>query len=157
MLKYMTAVKVHISGRKKIYKVVSSNKQEGDIMNKVYVTWDQVKMYIDDLKDIVEGKEYKGIYTFPRGGLVLATLLSYKTGLPLLLAPCDNCIIIDDICDTGITMKRYSDLKDVRGYFITAMFIQDDQLEGRALYQCDLDYFDRIKYQDWVVYGYKLW
>lgn len=124
-------------------------------MNKVYVTWDQVTKYIDDVSSIVKNKDLKGIFTFPKGGLVLATLLSYKTGLPILLAPCNNCVIIDDICDSGITMKKYSDLKDEKSYFITAMYIQNDQLEETTLYQCNLDYFGRIKYQDWIVFPWE--
>lgn len=124
-------------------------------MNKVYVTWEEVISYIDSVKDLIKDKDLKGIYTFPKGGLVLATLLAYKTDLPLLLAPTDRCVIIDDICDTGITTKKYSDLKDKRSYFITAMFIQDDQLDGSSLYQCKLDYYSRVKYEDWIVFPWE--
>ena len=53
------------------------------------------------------------------------------------------------------TIEERSDLKDERSYFITAMYIQNDQLEETALYQCNLDYFGRIKYQDWIVFPWE--
>ena len=125
-------------------------------MEKDIVTWKQVEDYIDNVAERIKDLNMAGIFTFPRGGLVLATLLSYKTDLPILLAPCDNCVIIDDICDTGITLKKYSDLREKKNYFITTMYIKDDQLEDNAKeYQCDIDYFSHIKNDNWVVYPWE--
>lgn len=128
---------------------------------KRYVKWWEVKEYIDNLVERLKKDEYfhleecPGIFTFPRGGFILATLLSYKLDLPILSNPAKNCIIIDDIIDTGITMKKYSDLMNEKNYFITAMFIKDNQLEEEAEYQCFADYFEFVKKDEWIVYPWE--
>ena len=128
---------------------------------KRYVKWWEVKEYIDNLVERLKTDEYfhleecPGIFTFPRGGFILATLLSYKLDLPILSNPAKNCIIIDDIIDTGITMKKYSDLVNDKNYFITAMFIKDNQLEEEAEYQCFANYFEYIKKDEWIVYPWE--
>lgn len=128
---------------------------------KRYVKWFEVKQYIDNLVERLKKDEYfhleecPGIFTFPRGGFILATLLSYKLDLPILSNPAKNCIIIDDIIDTGITMKKYSDLMNEKNYFITAMFIKDNQLEEEAEYQCFADYFEFVKKDEWIVYPWE--
>ena len=128
---------------------------------KRYVKWWEVKQYIDNLVERLKNDEYfhleecPGIFTFPRGGFILATLLSYKLDLPILSNPAKNCIIIDDIIDTGITMKKYSDLVNDKNYFITAMFMKDNQLEEEAEYQCFADYFEFVKKDEWIVYPWE--
>lgn len=128
---------------------------------KRYVKWWEVKQYIDNLVERLKTDEYfhleecPGIFTFPRGGFILATLLSYKLDLPILSNPAKNCIIIDDIIDTGITMKKYSDLVNDKNYFITAMFMKDNQLKEEAEYQCFADYFEFVKKDEWIVYPWE--
>lgn len=128
---------------------------------KRYVKWWEVKEYIDNLVERLKTDEYfhleecPGIFTFPRGGFILATLLSYRLDLPILSNPAKNCIIIDDIIDTGITMKKYSDLVNDKNYFITAMFMKDNQLEEEAEYQCFADYFEFVKKDEWIVYPWE--
>lgn len=128
---------------------------------KRYVKWWEVKQYIDNLVERLKTDEYfhleecPGIFTFPRGGFILATLLSYKLDLPILSNPAKNCIIIDDIIDTGITMKKYSDLMNEKNYFITAMFMKDNQLEEEAEYQCFANYFEYVKKDEWIVYPWE--
>ena len=128
---------------------------------KRYVKWWEVKEYIDSLVERLKTDVYfhleecPGIFTFPRGGFILATLLSYKLDLPILSNPAKNCIIIDDIIDTGITMKKYSDLMNDKNYFITAMFIKDNQLKEEAEYQCFADYFEYVKKDEWIVYPWE--
>ncbi len=122
---------------------------------KEYVTWEDVEKYIDNVAERLQGVEVSGIFTFPRGGLVLATLLSYKLHVPILTNPYKNCIIIDDICDTGITMKKYSDLKNEKNYFITTMYIQDSQLKEKADFNCTVDYFENVKYDNWIVFPWE--
>ena len=127
--------------------------------DKFYVTWQDVKKYIEDLSDYLEktGKKDRcpGIFTFPRGGFILATILSYHLDLPLLTNPAEGCIIIDDIVDTGITMKKYSDEKKDKNYFITSMFVKDDQLNYNTKYQCEVDYYSFIKADEWIVYPWE--
>ena len=126
-------------------------------MNKV--CWEDIHSYIDRLSEFLKSNyeisKIPGIFTFPRGGLILAVLLSYKLNLPILTNPQDGCIIIDDICDSGITLKKYSDLKDKKNYIITCLFIKQDQLDGNSPYPCKLDFYDKIKYDDWIEYPWE--
>lgn len=78
-------------------------------MNKRYVSWDEVE---DAVSSIVQLQETcpinaSGVYGLPRGGLVLAVMLSHQLDLPLLAAPAENCIIVDDICDSGESLLHY--------------------------------------------------
>lgn len=129
-------------------------------MNKKVCTWKDVEDYINNvskrIKEEVNLDECPGIFTFPRGGLVLAVMLSHKLDLPILSNPAKNCIIIDDICDTGITLKKYSEERSKKNYFITTMLVQEDQLSETAEYNCVVDYFEYIKHKDWVVYPWEM-
>jgi len=128
---------------------------------KKHVQWWEVKEYLYNLVDRLKNDknfsldECPGIFTFPRGGLILATLLSYQINKPILMNPQPGCIIIDDIIDTGITMKKYSDLMNEKNYFITAMFMKDNQLAEEAEFQCFCDYFEYVKKDEWIVYPWE--
>lgn len=128
---------------------------------KKYVQWWEVKEYLCDLINRLKEDKYfhldecPGIFTFPRGGLILATLLSYQINKPILMNPEPGCIIIDDIIDTGITMKKYSDLMNDKNYFITAMFMKDTQLAEESEFQCFCDYFEYVKKDEWIVYPWE--
>ena len=136
-------------------------------MGKLYIKWEEVVEYVKETGDRVHAHyasdiEARGIFTFYKGGATLAAMLSYyleeKYGwdVPMLLSPANGCIIIDDILDTGITMKKYSDLKGSRKYFLTTMFIKDFQLEGTAQFQCTLDYYKCIKVDEWIVFPWEM-
>ena len=122
-------------------------------MNKVYVTWQQVKNYIDNVAKFIESEQMKcsGIYGVPRGGLVLATMLSYRLNKPLLQAPAKDCIIIDDIADTGKSLCHYTDTEtNFNKYFITTMFYA----EYNSCVAPDL--CESIKHPDsWIVFPWE--
>lgn len=80
---------------------------------KQIIDWVEIQDYINVLSQQIKDKNYIGIYGIPRGGLILATLLSYKTGLPLLSAPSKNCLIMDDDASTGVTLLPYIGRFDV--------------------------------------------
>jgi len=76
-------------------------------MKFVKVSWKEYDRMINKLaKQIMQcGKKYDGIYGVPRGGLVPAISLSHILKLPLLLYPTENSLVVDDISDTGMTLK----------------------------------------------------
>ena len=84
--------------------------------NAEYISWSEVEDFIKTLKTQITD-DCKGIYGIPRGGTVLATMLSYATGLPILHAPIRGCVIIDDIADSGKTLLHYKE----KGYAIVTM------------------------------------
>lgn len=84
------------------------------------IDWNKLDEYVQALADKItkEGKPVTGVYGLPRGGLVPAVILSHKLGAPLLLAPCENCVVVDDIADTGVTLQHFAD----KGYRIAVIW-----------------------------------
>lgn len=71
----------------------------------VEASWDQVELFVQRVAE--EAGDVCGVYGPPRGGLTLATMLSHAMGKPMLMAPCDGCLIVDDICDDGDTLLHF--------------------------------------------------
>lgn len=79
---------------------------------KDFVSWELIDDCVTDiafhLKDT--NKDFKGVYGIPRGGVILAVMLSHKLDLPYIENfnyVNSNILIIDDIADTGETLKKY--------------------------------------------------
>ena len=75
--------------------------------NKLYVTWSEVEEFVKYIGENYKGT-INGVYGLPRGGLVIATMVSYLLNIPLLSAPCEGCLVVDDICDTGESLIHYA-------------------------------------------------
>lgn len=118
-------------------------------MDKIKVTWEQMGKYIDKVIEITKDKQFTGVYGIPRGGIVLATLLSYKLHLPLLLAPTKCCIIIDDIADSGRTLIHFTENDtQFNKYYITTMYYKKRSLVTP-------DYYMYNKEDEWVVFPWE--
>ena len=92
--------------------------------NVKHVDWEQVETFLDEISVISDlyNLNFTGVYGLPRGGLVLAVMLSHRLSIPLLLAPCESCLIVDDIADTGISLEHYDIDKNEKQYYITTMY-----------------------------------
>ncbi len=118
---------------------------------KTEISWKDIEDYIDYVTDYYKDKNISGVYGIPRGGLILAVLISHRLNIPMLMAPADNCIIVDDICDSGETLLHYK--KNSSGdkeynYHITTMFYKDNNLVEPELYF--------MKKEDkWIVYPWE--
>src|SRR3989344_1823547 len=62
--------------------------------------------------------KFDGVYGIPAGGLVLAVYLHYRLKLPILLAPTENTLVVDDIVDKGFSMSHYMS----KGNFTVTLF-----------------------------------
>lgn len=114
--------------------------------NKVNVSWNDLEDYILKLKNYMKENNINptGVYGIPRGGLIIATMLSYDLDIPLLFAPCKNCIIVDDIADSGRTLLHYtSNDTQFNKYFIATMFYHK-----RSLVKPDFYLFE--KEDQWI-------
>lgn len=110
------------------------------------VEWEQVHEYIDKLAIELSNTALSGVYGIPRGGLILAVMLSHKLDIPLLLSPCENCIVIDDIADTGKTLLHY---KQQEKYYITTMFYHKQS-------SVVPDFWYKEKKDNWIVYPWEV-
>lgn len=83
-------------------------------MNKKFITWGDINDAVERLAiNIVNSKiKITAIGGLPRGGLIPAVMLSHKMNIPFvsqayLAQVPGNILIVDDICDTGKTLKRF--------------------------------------------------
>ena len=121
-------------------------------MNKVYITWSEIEEYLNAvIQDIKKrGLKPSGVYGLPRGGLIFAIWLSYKLDIPLLLNAAKDCIIIDDIADTGRSLYHFIDNRtQFNKYYITTMYYVNDSLVKPDFY------YKEKKVDDWIVYPYE--
>jgi len=98
---------------------------------KEFVTWEQVESFVDDIAKTYKGVKLSGIYGLPRGGLILAVMLSHRLHIPMLMAPCQDCMIVDDICDSGESLLHYcrdSSLEEKPDWTIVTMFYKENIL-----------------------------
>jgi hypoxanthine phosphoribosyltransferase len=77
-------------------------------MQKVKIDWLATGQAIDYLLKCVKTSKVKfdGVYGVPRGGLPLAIAMSHHLKIPLLVYPTENCLVCDDISDTGKTLQN---------------------------------------------------
>ena len=76
-----------------------------------YFTWDQFDRSVEYIDNKCKFLEFSGIYGVPRGGLCLAVALSHKLKLNLISEPIKNSLIVDDIYETGITLKTFKNIE----------------------------------------------
>ena len=83
-------------------------------MNKKYLEWRDIDDAIERLTiNITNSKiEIAAVGGLPRGGLIPAVLLSHKMNIPFvsqanIKSITGNILIVDDICDTGKTLKPF--------------------------------------------------
>ena len=114
-------------------------------MEKVNVSFDEINFYARTIADRLKDKEITHVVGLARGGLVPATIMSYVLKVPLLnyaissykettktnefkinqfvhfndlksIDEVDPCIlVVDDICDTGDTMRYICDKIEFSG------------------------------------------
>ena len=118
---------------------------------KEIVKWEDIDNYINKVIEFYKDKNITGVYGLARGGLIFAVILSNKLNIPLLTAPIDNCIIIDDICDSGESLLHYyknsSGIKKNK-YHITTMYYKKNNL-------VDPVFWYKEKKDNWVIYPWE--
>ena len=116
---------------------------------KEFVTWNVIDEAVTDIAFNIKNtnKDFKGVYGIPRGGLILAVMLSHKLDLPLIMSKDEldeNSIIIDDIADTGKTLL---DFIEYESYVVT---IHEHE---QSLIKPDYSVID--KGDKWIVYPWE--
>ena len=121
------------------------------MIEKYFVTWDDVETFINIFIDKIrlEGKQFTGVYGLPRGGLVFAVMLSNRLGIPMLMAPCDGCLIIDDIADSGKSLAHFTenDTNFCKFYIATMFYHERSEVKP--------DYYQELKEDRWIVFPWE--
>ena len=121
------------------------------MVEKEVLSWEDIEDWVEKLESHIKEKDlhFSGVYGVPRGGLVPATILSYRLGIPLLLAPTKDCIIIDDIADSGKTLMHFT-LNDTQfnKYFIATIYYSKRSLVTP-------DFYTREKNDKWIEFPWE--
>lgn len=118
---------------------------------KQYVTWSDVNNFVDNVINETKDRHFVGVYGLARGGLIPAVMLSHRLNIPLLASPCDGCLIVDDICDSGETLCHYinnSSGDKKHNYFVATIFYRHNDLVTPHYYMKD-------KYDNWIVFPWE--
>jgi hypothetical protein len=127
-------------------------------MEKYYIDWDELGVVVNRLCHKIKKSKYKfeNIYGLQRGGLIPAVMVSHKLEIPMTkgdIGP--DTLIIDDICDSGETLKNF-----VNKY--QTLYSFPFNLKTSALYykphtSCfePTLYAEEWNYDDWLVYPWE--
>jgi hypoxanthine phosphoribosyltransferase len=77
---------------------------------KYFYTWEEFNRDADQIAEWAKDRNFRAIYGIPRGGLVLAVLLSHRLNLPLVMSMeeiSSETLVVDDISDSGATLARF--------------------------------------------------
>jgi len=84
-----------------------------------YLSWCEFDKSVEYIANKCKFLEFSGVYGIPRGGLCLAVALSHKLKINLISEPIKNSLIVDDIYETGITLKTF---KNIEGAMFFVLF-----------------------------------
>ena len=75
---------------------------------KVYLEWSEIHECVKMLcyKIFMDYPNIDSVMGLPRGGLIPAVLISHELGLPYVIHPGKNTLVVDDINDTGHTLSK---------------------------------------------------
>lgn len=95
--------------------------------------------YIKDIYKLSEYilpyvNNYSGIYGIPKGGGPVAILLSTILKIKLIDEPIENCLIVDDLVDSGKTLSKFS---------------QDKAVVYRKKHSPEINFYVK-EYNDWL-------
>ena len=120
-------------------------------MEKIYLSWDDINNAVESLAHQIKNsnEHIEAVTGLARGGLIPAVLLSHKLGLPYvnLSNDCEgheNVLVVDDICDSGETLKEYHQ------FFATAT------IHYKQLAAVKPDFYYSLAPEDkWIVYPWE--
>ena len=105
-------------------------------------SWTEVGEFVGEVAERTAGTEFTGVYGIPRGGCVLAVMLSHRLGIPYLGAPCKGCLVVDDISDSGAALSPF-----LGRYTTAAMHFREGTSAMPDIVHSEAE--------DWVVYPWE--
>lgn len=113
---------------------------------KIYLDWNEIEMLVDRVcnKIITDLPYITSILGISRGGLIPAVWISHKLNIPYTHKIDINTLIVDDICDTGVTIQNHSG-----SYFATLLH------KPTAIVEPDV-YGKLFKGDEWVVFPWEV-
>ena len=125
-------------------------------VKKVYVEWEDLERDID--KIVSQVKEVDYVVGIPRGGLIIAVMVSHRLGIKHMTVDHlekleefnldidkKRILIVDDISDSGQTLKRYKK----EGYTTATLDVRNSTVTIPDFYS------NWIENADWIVYPWE--
>ena len=78
--------------------------------DKKYLDWGDVELLVKDLCEQIWAAEmpFKNVFGLQRGGLIPAVMISHELNIPMTKGTIEtDTLIIDDICDSGVTLDEF--------------------------------------------------
>jgi xanthine phosphoribosyltransferase len=121
-------------------------------MNRIHYSWEHFNDTVNTLCDALATFEFVGVYGVPRGGVMLAVIISHRLSIPYITnldvgRGGDDLLIVDDIADTGHTIKRLKSVYD------TATYATLDY-NPSSVVEPDF-WINTKKNNDWIVYPWE--
>ena len=122
---------------------------------KEFVSWQVVDECVTEmafhLKDT--GKDFVGVFGIPRGGVILAVMLSHKLDIPYITefwrVGDGDIVVIDDIADTGKTFQFYKEQPETKdAHYVTIHEHKQSIVKP--------DYSVLYKQDKWIVYPWEV-
>lgn len=121
------------------------------------ITWEKIDKAVDILtKHIKDAKiNYEVLYGLARGGLVPAVMLSHKLKVPMVLnmeevwrlkVKNKDVLIVDDILDTGDTLKYFAEQK----FDIATLFTRVHTSKIKSKYNAY-----NIEHDNWLLFPWE--
>ena len=122
-------------------------------MEKKFIDWRDIDIAVERLAINITNSEVKisAIGGLPRGGLIPAVMLSHKLNIPFVSQAniggiTGNILIVDDICDSGKTLKRFKFENNI--YTATLHYKTTSKYEPHF-------YWRLASLNEWIVYPWE--
>ncbi len=121
------------------------------------ICWDDINSAVEEItRQIIDtGITYEVIYALPRGGLVPAVMLSHRLDVPLVLnmeevwrlkVKHKNALIVDDIADTGETLKYFIE----QNFDVATLFVREHTSKIKPKYS-----YKNINHDNWLLFPWE--
>ena len=98
------------------------------------LSWDDFDSCLSQITLACRGKQFSGVYGFPRGGLCMSVAISHLLTIPFLNEPIANSLIVDDVYDTGFTLNK---IKNLSGITVFVWLSKVEPVWWNAVEVCD--------------------
>ena len=125
-------------------------------MEKRHITWSIIDSLVNIIARDILSKDINiyNIYGIPRGGLIPAVLLSHKLGIPITQELKSYSLVVDDISDSGSTLRKILDRCDnpvynLREVYTATLYEREDTIVNPDFVGL------HVKYNDWLVFPWE--
>ncbi len=128
---------------------------------KVYLTWDDIDYAIECIVATIEvknlTKDFDEIYGIPKGGTILAVLLSNYLNKPIIFdwySVDRRTLVVDDLVDSGQTMQNLLNYQGRNGFHIEKFPSITIYNTKGSIFNPDISVWIKTK-DEWIVFPWE--